>query len=251
LVAAALGEVISKEDLGGSSVHAFSGVVHNIAPGEREALDMVRDYLSYLPTNAWQYPPQDNGVDSEARRLDGILHSLPRNGKLAYDMRAIIEQLADRNEFREFNPDFGAAIVTGFARLGGDAVAIVANQPAVMAGAITRDAAEKAAYFIGLADTYHLPVIFLADNPGIMSGSAAEKAGTLRAAAAMYAAQCKLSTPKLHVTLRKAYGFGSSLMAMNPFDNQTIPLIIRQSALPSPALHSVAFPPAVVAKLAR
>jgi acetyl-CoA carboxylase carboxyltransferase component len=222
LVAAALGEVISKEDLGGSSVHAFSGVVHNIAPGEREALDMVRDYLSYLPTNAWQYPPQDNGVDSEARRLDGILHSLPRNGKLAYDMRAIIEQLADRNEFREFNPDFGAAIVTGFARLGGDAVAIVANQPAVMAGAITRDAAEKAAYFIGLADAYHLPVIFLADNPGIMSGSAAEKAGTLRAAAAMYAAQCKLSTPKLHVTLRKAYGFGSSLMAMNPFDNQTI-----------------------------
>lgn len=222
LVAAALGEIINKEDLGGASVHASSGVVHNVAPGEREALDMVREYLSYLPTNAWQYAPRDNRVDSEPRRLDGILHTLPRDGRRAYDIRRIIEQLADRNEFREFNTDFGAAIVTGFARLGGESVAIVANQPAVMAGAITRDAAEKAAYFIGLADAYHLPVIFLADNPGIMSGSAAEKVGTLRSAATMYAAQCRLSTPKLHVTLRKAYGFGSSLMAMNPFDNQTV-----------------------------
>lgn len=222
LVAAALGEIINKEDLGGASVHSRTGVIHNVAPGEREALDMVREYLSYLPGNAWQYAPRVQGVDIDARRLDGILHTLPRDGRRAYDIRRIIEQLADSTVFREFNPDFGTAMVTGFARLGGESVAIVANQPAVMAGAITRDAAEKASYFIGLADAYHLPVIFLADNPGIMSGSAAEKAGTLRAAAAMYAAQCRLSTPKLHVTLRKAYGFGSSLMAMNPFDKQTV-----------------------------
>ncbi len=222
LVAQALGEIITKEDLGGPSVHAFTGVVHNIAPGEHEALDMAREYLSYLPTNAWQYPSTRDDVDSEPRRLDGILHSLPRDGKFAYDIRSIIGPLVDRNVFREFNPGFGATIVTGFARLGGESVAIVANQPSVMAGAITRDAADKAAYFIGLADSYHLPVIFLADNPGVMSGRVAEKAGTLRAAAAMYAAQCKLSTPKFHVTLRKAYGFGTSLMAMNPFDNQTL-----------------------------
>ncbi|MEH6549640.1 MAG: carboxyl transferase domain-containing protein [Pseudomonadales bacterium] len=223
LVAEALGEIISKEDLGGASVHAFSGVVHNIAAGEREALDMIRDYLSYLPTNAWQYPPaQENSQDCGPRKLNGILHSLPRDGKQAYDIREIIQQLVDRNEFRQFNPDFGPSIITGFARLGGQSIAIVANQPSVMAGSITRDAADKAAYFIDLANAYHLPVIFLADNPGIMSGSAAEKIGTLRSAAGMYRAQCKLSTPKLHVTLRKAYGFGSSLMGMNPFDKQTI-----------------------------
>ena len=85
-----------------------------------------------------------------------------------------------------------------------------------------QDIDEKGAYFIDLADSYHLPVIFLADNPGVMSGRAAEQAGTLRAAAQMYAAQCRLSSPKLHVTMRKAFGFGSSLMAMNPFDNQSV-----------------------------
>jgi len=222
LVAAALGEIISKEDLGGPAVHAYSGVVHNIASSEHEALEMVRDYLSYLPSNSWAYPPECEKIDTGYRRLDGILHTLPRDSKRAYNVCEVIRQLVDRNEFREFNPDFGAAIVTGFARLGGRPIAIVANQPAVMSGSITREAAEKAAYLIDLADCYHLPVVFLADNPGVMSGSAAEKVGTLRAAAGMYAAQSRLSTPKLHVTMRKAYGFGSSLMGMNPFDNQTI-----------------------------
>lgn len=222
LVAEALGELISKEDLGGPAVHAFSGVVHNVVPGESEALAMVRDYLSYLPTNAWQYPPQLEQGDSGERILGDILHSVPRDGRMAYDIRKVITELVDGNQFREFNADFGASMVTGFARLACQSVAIVANQPAVMAGSITRDAADKAAYFIELANAYHLPVIFLADNPGVMSGSVAEKKGTLRAAAAMYVAQCRLTTPKLHVTLRKAYGFGSSLMGMNPFDGQTI-----------------------------
>lgn len=222
LVAAAMGEIINKEDLGGPAVHSRSGVVHNVVESEQQAFDLVHQYLSFLPSNGWQYPPQADTDDSGQRRLDQILHTLPRDGKQAYNVYKIIEQLVDNGLFRDFNPDFGRSIVTGFAHLGGRPVAIVANQPSVMAGSITHEAAEKAAYFIDLADSYHLPVIFLADNPGVMSGSGAEKAGTLRSAAAMYAAQCKLSTPKLHVTLRKAYGFGSSLMAMNPFDNQTI-----------------------------
>jgi acetyl-CoA carboxylase carboxyltransferase component len=93
-----------------------------------------------------------------------------------------------------------------------------------MAGAVTADAANKAARFIELAGAFHLPVVFLTDNPGIMSGTTAERAGTLRAAARMYAAQARLTSPKLHVTMRKAYGFGSSIMAMNPFDSQTLTL---------------------------
>lgn len=222
LVAQALGEIVSKEALGGTEVHGSSGVVHAIAEGEREALDLVRGYLSYLPTNAWQHPPEQHIADTGPRQLDGILHTLPRDGKQAYDIRDIIRQLVDRHHFLEFNAGYGASMVTGFAHLGGRAIALVANQPAVMSGAISRHGAEKAAYFIRLADAYHLPVVFLADNPGVMSGTAAEKAGTLRAAAEMYGAQYRLSTPKLHVTLRKAYGFGSSLMGMNPFDNQTV-----------------------------
>ncbi len=222
LVAQALGEIVSKEELGGPGVHAFSGVVHNIAAGEHQALDMVREYLAYLPTNAWSYPPENHNDDTMPRVLDDILHTLPRDGRRPYDIRDIIVELVDRQQFLEFSPDFGATVVTGFAHLGGQAVAIVANQPSVMAGAISRDGAEKAAYFIELADSYHFPVIFLADNPGVMSGTAAEKAGTLRAASRMFIAQHRMSTPKLHVTLRKAYGFGSSLMGMNPFDKQTI-----------------------------
>jgi acetyl-CoA carboxylase carboxyltransferase component len=103
-------------------------------------------------------------------------------------------------------------------------VAVIANQPTTLAGAIDRDAADKAARFLQIADSFHLPVIFLADNPGVLSGSKAERAGTLRAAARLYMAQARLSVPKLHVTLRKAYGFGSSVMGMNPFDGQTLTL---------------------------
>ena len=128
------------------------------------------------------------------------------------------------------------ALWTVLARLGGRPVAILANQPAVRAGAIDVPAAEKAAHFLELADAFHLPVIFLADNPGIMAGSRAERAGTLRAAARMYAAQARVRTPKLHVTLRKAFGFGSVVMAHNPFDRQTLSISlpgVTMAAMPA------------------
>jgi acetyl-CoA carboxylase carboxyltransferase component len=101
---------------------------------------------------------------------------------------------------------------------------IVASQPAVGAGAITAEAAEKATHFLRVAGSFGLPVVFVADTPGVMPGPEAERAGTLRAAAGMYLAQRAIRAPKVHVTLRKAFGFGSSLMAMNPFDRQTLTL---------------------------
>jgi acetyl-CoA carboxylase carboxyltransferase component len=139
-------------------------------------------------------------------------------------MAAVIRLLADAGEFLELQPHYGGSMIVGLLRLGGHPCLVVANQPAVLAGAISAEAAAKATHFLSLAESYHLPVVFLADNPGVMSGTHAERAGTLRAAARMYAAQAALSGPKLHVTLRKAYGFGSSLMAMNPFDAQTLTL---------------------------
>ena len=105
-----------------------------------------------------------------------------------------------------------------------DNVAIVANDPSVGAGAIDSDAADKATHFLDVANAFHLPVIFLTDTPGVMAGSAAERSGVLRHAARLFVAQRRLKGPKLHVTLRKAFGFGSSIMAMNPFDKQTITL---------------------------
>jgi acetyl-CoA carboxylase carboxyltransferase component len=139
-------------------------------------------------------------------------------------MRSVVRELLDDGEHLEIQPLFGRSLLTALGRLGGESVAVVANQPTVLAGAIDRDAADKAARFLQIADAFHLPVIFLADNPGVLSGSKAERAGTLRAAARLYMAQSRLRVPKFHVTLRKAYGFGSSVMGMNPFDGQTLTL---------------------------
>jgi acetyl-CoA carboxylase carboxyltransferase component len=147
-----------------------------------------------------------------------------------------VELIADRGSMLEIEPAFGRPIVTALVRLGGESVAVVANQPAAKAGAIDSEAADKAAHFIDVADAFHLPLVFLADNPGVLAGTAAERSGVLRHAARMFAAQARVHSPKLHVTLRKAYGFGSSLMAMNPFDRQTVTLALpgaRLGAMPA------------------
>jgi acetyl-CoA carboxylase carboxyltransferase component len=136
----------------------------------------------------------------------------------------------------EIEPAHARPIVTALARLGGEPVGIVANQPVAKAGSIDADSADKAAHFLSVADAFHLPVVFLADNPGVLAGTTAERSGILRHAARMFAAQHRLRSPKLHVTLRKAYGFGSSLMAMNPFDAQTVTLALpgaRLGAMPA------------------
>ncbi len=226
LVEAALGEKVAKEDLGGARMHTSrSGVAHNMVSDCTAAFELARHYLGFMPSSAWHTTPVMQGPNTVERRLDGIFDLIPADDRVAYDMRKLIAMLADEaDQCLEFQPDYGRSLITSFFRLGGQAVACVANQPTFMAGAITADAAEKASHFISLCNAYHLPVIFLADNPGVMSGSAAEHAGTLRAAARMYAAQSALQSPKLHVTIRKAFGFGSSLMGMNPFDQQTLSL---------------------------
>jgi acetyl-CoA carboxylase carboxyltransferase component len=137
-------------------------------------------------------------------------------------MTRVVELVADDGSWFEIQPRYGASLLTGFARLGGYPVAVVANQPQVIAGAIDVAAATKAAGFIRVADAFGLPLVFLTDNPGVLAGTASERAGILRAAAAMFAAQRRAAVPKLQVTLRNAYGFGSSVMAMNPFDGQTL-----------------------------
>ena len=125
-------------------------------------------------------------------------------------MRLAMSQVVDGGGFFQVQPDFGPSIICALARIGGDSVGIVANQPAVIAGSIDTDAADKAAHFIQVCDSFHLPLVFLADNPGVLAGLASERTGVLRAGARMFAAQTRARTVKIHVTLRKAYGFGSS-----------------------------------------
>ena len=240
LVKAALGEDVTKEALGGPSVHVEqSGVVHNLAPDDTAAIDMARRYLSYLPLNAWTAAPVLETGDAR-RDLDAILDVIPPNPRRTYKMRAVLDMVLDRGTLFEVQPAFGAAVVTALGRIGGRSVAVVANDPSVLAGSIDPDAADKATHFLGVAGAFHLPVVFLADNPGVMGGSVAERSGALRHVARMFVAQHRIDAPKFHVTFRKAFGFGSTVMAMNPFDGQTLTLAFPAVTLGASPAASVA-----------
>jgi len=221
VVLQSLGETVTKEDLGGPSVAVASGLIHNAAPDDASALDLVRSYLRYFPSSAWSYPPDVATGDSEPRLVPEILDIVPRNGRRLYEMRDVIDVVFDAPSWFEVQPDFGKTVVCGLAHLGGHPVAVIANQPRVMAGSIDVDGADKAAHFISVADSFHLPLVFLADNPGVLPGTASEKRGILRSGARMYAAQTLATSPKFEVTLRKAYGFGSMVMGMIGFDGQS------------------------------
>ena len=243
IVKAAIGEVITKEDLGGPAVHLSSGVAHNLAADDADAVALARRYLSYFPDNAWKGPAAEEGGDIGPRRLEGILDLISPDPRVPFDGRVLVAMVADEGSVLEVQPGFGRALITALARLGGASVAIVANNPSVGAGAVDAAAAQKAARFMAVADAFHLPVVFLTDNPGVMPGSASERAAALRHAANMFAVQHRLRVPKLHVTLRKAFGFGSSIMAMNPFDQQTLSLAfpaISLGAMPADAGASAA-----------
>jgi acetyl-CoA carboxylase carboxyltransferase component len=207
------GEEISKEDLGGPGVALASGVIHNLAEDDEGVLDDVRRYLSFFPPSAWSYPstlPANEAT--EPRPTPELLDIVPRGNRRVYDMRAVLDVVFDTSDWFEVQPKFGPAIICALAHLGGHPVAVVANQPKVLAGSIDADAADKAAHFITVADSFHLPIVFLADNPGMLPGSRSEKSGVLRSGARMFAAQ---------TALRKAYGFGSMVMSLLGFDNQS------------------------------
>jgi acetyl-CoA carboxylase carboxyltransferase component len=246
LVREATGEVASKEELGGAHVHAaVSGLAHSVARDDQAALALVRRYLSFFPQSAWARPPRDDDAvrgrgsrfaDTGERSLDELLDVIPADHRRGYDMRRVLEVVADAGDVLEIQPAYGGALLTALARLGGEPVAIVASQPTTLAGAIDGPAADKAARFIEVADAFHLPVVFLADTPGILVGKAAERDGILRRAMRMFAAQSRIRGVKIHVTLRKVYGVASCLMGMNPFDRQTMSLALpigRLGAMPA------------------
>jgi acetyl-CoA carboxylase carboxyltransferase component len=222
VVKASTGEDVTKEVLGGPAVAVGSGLIHNVAPDDGAAIDMVRHYLSYFPSSAWSYPPRrDDGGDQGPRPTPELLDIVPRNNRRVYDMRKVLDVVFDDGDWFEIQPGSGKAIICALAHLGGEVVAVVANQPIVLAGSIDADAADKAAHFIGVADAFHVPLVFLSDNPGVLPGTQSERAGILRAGARMFAAQTFATTPKMTVTLRKAYGFGSMVMSGAPYEHQT------------------------------
>jgi acetyl-CoA carboxylase carboxyltransferase component len=232
LVAAGTGEVVSKEELGGPPVALeTSGVIQNLAKDDAAAIRMARQYLSYFPAYAKGALPSRTGVETAPARLEQFLEKIPVNDRRGYDIRDVISLIADGDSFFEVQPNFGASLVTGLAFVGGTPLAVVANNPAIRAGAIDAEAAIKGAHFIERTGAFGLPFLFLADNPGLMAGTASERAGILRWGGRMFAAQRKLQSPKIHITIRKAFGFGTTIMGQNPFDRQTTCLALPTATL--------------------
>jgi acetyl-CoA carboxylase carboxyltransferase component len=209
-----LNEDVTAEQLGGASVHATkSGVCHLVGSDETEALLLVRELLSYLPQNNMEDAPVIPSTD-DPLRADAALDTLvPDNPNKPYDMKEIITKIVDEGYFFEIQADFAANIVTGYARLGGYSVGIVANQPMVLAGVLDINASEKAARFIRNCDAFNVPIITLVDVPGYLPGSDQEHSGIIRAGAKLLYAYCEATVPKLTVTTRKAYGGAYCVMS--------------------------------------
>jgi len=218
LVKASLGEEVDAATLGGPDVAVRSGVIQNRADDDADALDQIRDWLSYLTRPLVDDPT----LDQAPRLVPEVRSIIPRSPRQPYDMRLIVDVLVDAGSWFEVHSEYGASLLTGLARLGGRTVAVVANQPMHLGGSIDADAGDKGERFITFADAFGVPLVFLTDNPGVMAGTAAEHAAVLTRVGRMFVAQHRAGVPKLQVTLRKAYGFGSTVMAMNPFDGQTL-----------------------------
>ena len=222
LVKAATGEDVTKEELGGADVCTrIAGSAHNEALDDEAAIDMARLYLSYFPSRAGEPSPLTIGPDTEPRLVDELLDVIPPNDRRPYNMHQVIDLIVDDGSFFEVQPAYGPAIIVGLARFGGRPSAIVANNPAYLAGSVDASAAIKATDFLEVIGNYDHPVVFLADNPGVMAGTKAEREGILKWGGKMYKAERRLTNPKIEITMRKAFGFGSVVMAQNPFDNQT------------------------------
>ncbi len=196
-----------------------------LRPDDAAALDIVKAYLQYFPSSAWSYPIDVDDGDDGFRPVPELLDIVPRNGRRLYDMHEVVDVVFDEGSCFEVQPGFGRSLLCFLARLGGHPVAVVANEPRFLAGSLDSDGADKAAHFITVADSFHLPLVFLADNPGVMPGSQSERQAILRSGARMFAAQTQARVPKFTVTLRKAYGFGSMVMGMIPFDGQSATFI--------------------------
>ena len=213
LVKMGTGQDVTKEELGGADLHCrVSGVADNRATDDHDAIAQIRRYLSYMPTNAYQYPPYVATDDSPDRREETLGDILPANRRRPYDMMKIIERVVDRDSFFAIKPEFAKMMITGLARMGGHAVGIIANQPNVMAGAITAVAGAKHRHFMDLCNAFHLPIIFLMDTPGVMTGPQSESEGALRAGMTIAHSFAFARVPLLSLTIHKGFGYGAAAM---------------------------------------
>ncbi|MHB8511006.1 MAG: acyl-CoA carboxylase subunit beta [Actinomycetota bacterium] len=201
------GEAVTFEELGGAMTHASkSGIAHFVAEDEKHCLEMVRYLMSFLPSNNLEQPPSFPAADSPERREQRLLDLIPESANQAYDMHEVIKLTIDDGEFFEVFPHFARNIITGYARLNGKPVGIVANQPSHLAGCLDVYASEKGARFVRTCDAFNIPLVVFVDVPGFLPGTNQEWEGIIRRGAKLLYAFSEATVPRIQVITRKAYG---------------------------------------------
>lgn len=209
VVARALGQEVTKEELGGTWRHTReTGVVDNEAQDEEDCFQQLKLFLSYMPDNVYEVATRRDMGDDPNRREEALLGIVPIHRKKPYDMYQLIRLLVDKGEFFEMRRGYGRGVITAFARMDGYVVGILASNPMSNAGAIDGKTAQKMERFIDLCNCFNIPMVLLPDVPGFMIGPEAEAEGTIRYGMAAMMAAVEATVPKVQINLRKSYGMG-------------------------------------------
>ena len=201
------GEDVSYEELGGVEAHGgTSGVSHQVCKTEQQAFQEVRYLMSFLPQSAYEKPPVFIPEDDKDKEIENLNTIIPENATHPYNMKDIIENIVDDGDFYQIHQNFAKNIITGFCRLNGSTVGIVANQPTELAGVLDIKASEKAARFVRFCDSFNIPIITLVDVPGFLPGVEQEHGGIIKSGAKLLYAYAESSVPRICIITRKAYG---------------------------------------------
>ncbi len=211
VVEQATGRAISKEDLGDERIQVKNGVIMNLAEDEADAISQVRRFLSYLPANVYEMPPREASRDDANRRDESLLSVVPKNRRQIYDPRKILNAVLDAGSFFEIGPYYGRARITGLARVHGIPCGVMINNPKFNGGSMDIAAGEKTLRLLDLCDTFHLPLVYFADEPGFSVGPAQEELGIIRAGARIVTAMSASRTPYICFVVRQLYGVAGGL----------------------------------------
>lgn len=215
LVRRALGRDITKEELGAAEMHtSVSGGIDNLAEDEEDAIEQMKRFLSYMPQNVWEMPPEGPREDPIDRRDEDLLTIIPENRRRPYKMRKVIEMVCDKGSVFEIGPNWGRALITCLARVDGIPVGVLANNPMHLAGALDGPAAEKQVRFIDICRTFHLPIVYFVDVPGFMVGPDAERGNVVRKGMRAIQALYEAEVPVISVHVRKCYGMAAQATAI-------------------------------------
>ena len=210
VVARAIGEKLTKEELGSAAIHARNGVADNIAKDETDAFMQIRRFLSYMPRNAFELTRDSNVDDPADRAEDNLATIIPRDRRKPYDMRKLISMIVDDGSFFELGRLYGPGQIVGFARMNGQSIGIYGNDCRYYAGSMTAAGAQKVRKFVETCETFHIPIVALVDEPGFMIGSEAEKEGTIKFGTAAVLAVSDCTVPWASVVVKKSYGVAAA-----------------------------------------